>query len=43
MQCCSIKQKKWRDENHEKIINRKNQYYEDNREKIHKQEKKFYD
>ena len=39
---CSIKQKEWRDKNHEEIKNHKKQYYEDNRKKIRNQQKKYY-
>ena len=42
IQCCSIKQKEWRDKNHEKIKSLKKQYYEDNREKIRNQQKTYY-
>ena len=38
-----IKQKEWRDKNHDKLIIRKKHYYEDNREKIRDQQKKYYD
>ena len=41
--CCSIKQKEWRDKNHEKTKNHKKQYYEDKRERIRSQQKKYYD
>ena len=41
--CCSLKQKEWRDKNHNKIKNDKKQYYEDNREMIRNQQKKYYD
>ena len=34
IQCCSVKQKEWRDKNYDKIENHKKQYYEDNREII---------
>ena len=43
IQCESIRQKQWRDKNHERIKNHKKQYYEDNREKIRNQHKKYYD
>ena len=43
IQCCSIKQKEWRDKNLEKIKYSKKQYYEDNRENIRSLQKKYYD
>ena len=43
IQCRSIQQKEWRDENLEKIKNNKKQYYENNREKIRSLQKKYYD
>ena len=42
IQCCSIKQKEWRDKNPEKIKNHKKQYYENNRDKIRSLQKKNY-
>ena len=42
-QCCSIKQKEWRDKNFEKMKNIRKQYYEDNRENIRSLQKKYYD
>ena len=43
IQCESIRQKQWRDKNHERIKIYKKQYYEDNREQTRNQHKKYYD
>ena len=43
IQCCSIKQKEWRDKNHDQIKNHRKQYYEDKKEKTRYQQKKYYD